>query len=131
MRFLLDTHIWLWMLREPHKLSSFVHQAVYEPSNERYLSPVSIWEITVLLEKKRITLDDDFGEWFARTTADLELTEAHLTWQVVHEMRYILPNHKDPADRFLAATAVAYDLTLVTADQKLIGVPGLKVLANV
>jgi PIN domain nuclease of toxin-antitoxin system len=46
-------------------------------------------------------------------------------------MRYILPNHKDPADRFLAATAVAYDLTLVTADQKLIGVPGLKVLANV
>ena len=97
MRFLLDTHIWLWMLREPHKLSSFVHQALYEPSNERYLSPISIWEMTVLLEKKRITLDDDFGEWFARTTSDLELTEAHLTWQVVHELRYILPNHKDPA----------------------------------
>ena len=87
--------------------------------------------MTVLLEKKRITLDDDFGEWFARTTSDLELTEAHLTWQVVHELRYILPNHKDPADRFLAATAIAFDLILVTADQKLIGVPGLKVLANV
>jgi len=37
MRFLLDTHIWLWMLREPHKLSSFVHQALYEPANERFL----------------------------------------------------------------------------------------------
>jgi PIN domain nuclease of toxin-antitoxin system len=131
MRFLLDTHIWLWMLREPHKLSSLVHQALHEPSNERYLSPVSIWEITVLLEKKRITLDEDFREWFARTTDDLELAEAHLSWQVVHEMRYILPNHKDPADRFLAATAIAFDLILVTADQKLIGVPGLKVLANV
>jgi PIN domain nuclease of toxin-antitoxin system len=131
MRFLLDTHIWLWMLREPHKLSSLVHQALYEPSNQRYLSPVSIWEITVLLEKKRITLDEDFGEWFARTANDLELTEAHLSWQAVHEMRYILPNHKDPADRFLAATAIAFDLVLVTADQKLIGVPGLKVLANV
>jgi PIN domain nuclease of toxin-antitoxin system len=91
------------MLREPHKLSSFVHQALYEPANERFLSPVSIWEVTVLLEKKRITLDADFGEWFARTTADLELTEAYLSWQVVHEVRYILPNHRDAADRFLAA----------------------------
>jgi PIN domain nuclease of toxin-antitoxin system len=46
-------------------------------------------------------------------------------------MRYILPDNKDPADRFLAATAVAYDLTLVTADEKLMGIPGLRVLANV
>jgi PIN domain nuclease of toxin-antitoxin system len=46
-------------------------------------------------------------------------------------MRYILPNHKDPADRFLVATAIAYDLVFVTADQGLINVPGLKVLANI
>ena len=131
MRFLLDTHIWLWMLREPHKLTSLVHQAVYEPSNNCYLSPISVWEVTVLLEKKRIEMHEDFAVWFARTTRDLELMEAGLNWQIAHEMRYILPNHKDPADRFIAATAVAYDLTLVTADARLIGVPGLKVLANV
>ena len=131
MRCLLDTHIWLWMLREPHKLSSLVHQTLHEPSNERYLSPISIWEVTVLLEKKRTTMHEDFAVWFARTSEDVELIEAALNWEIAHDMRYILPNHKDPADRFLAATAVAYDLTLVTADQKLIGVPGLKVLANV
>jgi PIN domain nuclease of toxin-antitoxin system len=131
MRFLLDTHIWLWMFREPHKLSSVVHQAVTEPANDCYLSPISIWEVMILLEKKRISFHEDFAVWFARTSQDLELGEANLTWQVVHEMRYILPNHKDPADRFLAATAIAHDLILVTSDQKLIGVPGLKVLANV
>jgi len=131
MRYLLDTHIWLWMLREPHKLSSLVHQALHDPGNERYLSPISIWEVTVLLEKKRIAMHEDFAVWFARTSEDVELIEAALNWEIAHDMRYILPNHKDPADRFLAATAVAYDLTLVTADQKLIGVPGLKVLANV
>ncbi len=131
MRYLLDTHIWLWMLREPHKLSSLVHQTLHEPSNERYLSPISIWEVTVLLEKGRIAMHEDFAVWFARTSEDVELIEAALNWEIAHDMRYILPNHKDPADRFLAATAVAYDLTLVTADQKLIGIPGLKVLANV
>jgi PIN domain nuclease of toxin-antitoxin system len=76
-------------------------------------------------------MHEDFAEWVRRTAMDLELAEAKLTWQVVHEMRYILPNHKDFADRFLAATAVAFDLTLVTADEKRFGVPGLKVLANV
>ena len=131
MRYLLDTHIWLWMLREPHKLSSLVHQALHDPGNERYLSPISIWEVTVLLEKKRIAMHEDFAVWFARTSEDVELIEAALNWEIAHNMRYILPNHKDPADRFLVATAVAYDLTLVTADQKLIGIPGLKVLANV
>ena len=131
MRFLLDTHIWLWMFREPYKLSSVVHQAVTEPNNDCYLSPISIWEVMILLEKKRISFQEDFAVWYARTVQDMQLQEASLTWHVAREMRYILPNHKDPADRFLAATAIAFDLTLVTADQKMIGVPGLKVLANV
>jgi PIN domain nuclease of toxin-antitoxin system len=58
------------------------------------------------------------------------MTEVGLGWKVVREMRHILPNHRDPSDRFLAATAIAHDMVLVTADQKLMGVPGLKVLAN-
>ena len=131
MRFLLDTHIWLWMFREPHKLSSVVHQAVTEPTNDCYLSPISIWEVMILLERKRISFQEDFAVWYPRMVQDMHLQEANLTWHVANEMRYILPNHKDPADRFLAATAIAFDLILVTADQKMIGVPGLKVLANV
>jgi PIN domain nuclease of toxin-antitoxin system len=62
---------------------------------------------------------------------DLPLDEAAPTWRVVDEMRYVLLNHKDPADRFLVATASAYNLVLATADQKLTSVPGLKVLANI
>jgi len=130
MRLLLDTHIWLWMLREPHKLSSSVRQTVLEPSNERYLSPISVWEVTVLLEKKRIVMQEDFAVWFARTAKDLQLNEANLNWKIAHEMRFILPNHWDPADRFLVATALVYNLVLVTSDRKLLGVPGLMVLAN-
>lgn len=45
-------------------------------------------------------------------------------------MRFVMLGYKDPADRFLAATAQAYDLTLVTADERLLCVPGIKTLAN-
>ena len=84
-----------------------------------------------MVEKKRFALKEDFAVWVQRSISDLNLNETPLVWKVAYELRYILPNHKDPADRFLAATAIAFDLILVTADQKLIGVPGLKVLANI
>jgi PIN domain nuclease of toxin-antitoxin system len=130
MRLLLDTHIWLWAYLEAHKLTSEVHRALTDPANVRLLSPVSVWEFIVLVEKKRITLGQDFGEWFERSKATLELEEAPLDWKIVHEMRFVMLGHKDPADRFLVATAIAYDLTLVTADQRLLQVAGLKTIAN-
>jgi PIN domain nuclease of toxin-antitoxin system len=85
----------------------------------------------ILVEKKMLEMHEDFAQWFVRTVDDLALDEAALTWRVVDEMRDVLPEHKDRADRFLAATAIAYDLVLVTADQNLTSVPGLKVLANI
>ena len=130
MRLLLDTHIWLWSLREPRRLTSVVQQALADTANQKFLSAISIWEAMILVEKKRIVIHDDFTKWFLRTAEDLALAEVGLGWKVVCEMRYILPNHRDPSDRFLAATAIAHDMVLVTADQKLMGVPGLKVLAN-
>jgi PIN domain nuclease of toxin-antitoxin system len=131
MRLLLDTHIWLWAYLEPHKLSSEVQRVLSDPVNVRLLSPVSIWECIVLLEKKRIALHQDFGDWFEQSKATLELEEAPLDWRIVREMRFVLLDHRDPADRFLAATAIAYDLTLVTADQRLLQIAGLRTIANV
>ena len=75
-------------------------------------------------------MHEEFRKWYARTAEDLTLEEAAVTLKVVHQMRSILPHHRDRADRFLAATAITYDLVLITADQKLMAVPGLKVLAN-
>ena len=130
MRLLLDTHIWLWSFREPHKLTSQVQQSLSDPGSILFLSPISIWEVMILLEKKRLEMHEDFAQWFACSVDDLGLNEAVLNWRVTHELRFILPNHKDPADRFLVATAIAYDLVLVTADRKLMSIPGLKVLPN-
>ncbi len=130
-RFLLDTHIWLWAAVEPHKLSSEVHRLLSNPETDKFLSPISLWELSVLVEKRRFAVKEDFVVWVQRSISDLKLQEIPLNWRAAYELRFILPNHKDPADRFLSATAIAFDLTLVASDQKMIGVPGLKVLANV
>jgi PIN domain nuclease of toxin-antitoxin system len=130
MRLLLDTHIWIWSYLEPHKLSSDVAREISNPEHDRYLSAVSIWEMITLLEKKRIQIKQDFGEWFERSKDDLDLLELPLNWQIAHEVRFTMLDHGDPADRFLVATAKVYDLTLVTADERLVNIPGLSVLQN-
>jgi PIN domain nuclease of toxin-antitoxin system len=127
---LLDTHIWIWNYTAPEKLTSEVARELANPDNERFLSPVSIWEVAILLEKRRVNLRQDFGEWFKKSVEDLALIEAPLRWGVAHELRFTLLGHRDLADRFLVATAKVYDMTLVTADERLMSVPGLSVLPN-
>lgn len=130
MKLLLDTHIWIWSDVEAHKLSSEVARELSNPENERYLSAISVWEVILLLEKKRTRLHGDFGEWFKKSKIDLGLIELPLNWEIAHEIRYTILGYRDPADRFLVATAKVYDLTLVTADERLMNVPGVRVLAN-
>ena len=130
MKLLLDTHIWIWSQLEPHKITSEVVREMTNPQNDQFLSAVSIWEAVVLLEKRRLRLDPDFGVWFQRSKESMNLVELAITWEVAHELRFTILGHRDPADRFLVATAKVYDLTLVTADERLMRVPGVRVLAN-
>jgi PIN domain nuclease of toxin-antitoxin system len=129
-KLLLDTHIWLWSTLEPQRLTRRVKKALADPANELWLSPVSVAELIVLLRKGRITLPHDVAAWVAKTMQDLELTEAPLTVEVALAIGSMNFPHGDPADRFLAATAKVFALTLVTADQPLIGLTGIQVLPN-
>ncbi len=128
MRLLLDTHIWLWSLREPRRLGRRVRHELTNRNNELWLSPVSTWEALLLNAKGRIRLWGDLGAWLARATAHLR--EAPLTHEVVLVAHQLPLPHPDPADRFLAATAQVLDLTLVTADQRLLGLGEIRTLAN-
>lgn len=82
------------------------------------------------MEKKRLDLNADMGERVQQSMKDLDLQEAPFTSAVAHELRFTLLGYRDPSDRFLVATAKAYDLTLVTADQRLLQIPDLSILAN-
>jgi PIN domain nuclease of toxin-antitoxin system len=127
---LLDTHIWVWSLTEPDKLGARVRRALQDPGNELWLSPLSVWELLVLTEKRRIVLDRDVTDWVAQASTDLPTNEAPLTHEVALETRNFRLPHADPVDKLLAATARAFHLTLVTADKRLIGLKGVRVFAN-
>ena len=131
MSLLLDTHIWLWSLLEPQRLSRRVVRAISANENELWLSPISIWEFLILVEKGRVVLTLEPDAWLDQASAIAPMQEAPLTNEIAGESRRINLPHQDPADRFLAATAVVLNLTLVTADERIRKTRGLSVLFNV
>ena len=127
MKLLLDTHIWLWTLSNPKRIGSGVLVRLKDRDNELWLSPISTYEALTLYYKGRFEIDGNLEEWLARATAGTR--EAPLTHEIALIARQ-LPLHQDPADRILAATAEVLDLTLVTADARLLGLGTIRTLAN-
>ena len=127
MKLLLDTHIWIWSKLEPKRLGRRATEELSKSSNELWLSPVSVWETLVLMQKGRIRVQDPFA-WVDR--ASDQLREAPLTREIVSVGMALPLSHADPADRFLAATAKVLKLTLVTSDKMLLGLGDIATLAN-
>jgi PIN domain nuclease of toxin-antitoxin system len=124
---LIDTHIWIWSKLEPKRIGKRAAEELSKSGNELWLSPVSVWEALALMQKGRIRVENPLA-WVERA-AD-QLREAPLTQEIVRTSFALSLPDADPADRFLAATAKVLKLTLVTADQRLLGLGEIASLAN-
>ena len=128
MTLLLDTHIWIWSVGSADRISPRVREALSNPNNTLALSPVSIWEVLLLAEKSRVTLAPDPWSWIRMALATRSMREFPLTHEVALRSRSVRLPHDDPADRFIAATAMLHGLTLVTADRMLRECPDIATL---
>jgi PIN domain nuclease of toxin-antitoxin system len=129
-KLLLDTHIWVWSFLEPRKIAPRIREILRDAANEKWLSPISLWELMILVDKGRVTLNVGVEEWIGQVLREAPVREAPLTAEVVLATKKIPPPHRDPADTLLAATALAFGLTLVTSDARLLSVSVLPTLAN-
>ncbi len=129
MKLLLDTHIWLWYLLGDERLSTNLQTVIAEETTELWLSPISIWETLILAEKGRISLQPNAVAWIDLALQTLEILEAPLVYQIAILSRHIELPQQDPADRFIAATAIHYNLRLATVDGNLTGVSWLQTLS--
>ena len=130
MRLLLDTHIWLWSLLAPSRLTKRVIREIEREDSELWLSPISVWELLNLVDRGRVRLASSPDEWAEEALRRVPLHEASVTNEVALETRNVKLSHRDPADRFLVATARVFDLKLVTADERLIDLKVVPTLAN-
>lgn len=117
MNLLLDTHAWVWRLLDPERLSDDAEHALADRASHVHLSPISTWETLVLARKGRLVLTPSPTEWVLDALRRSALSAVPLNHGIA--MRSEMLDgfaSSDPADRFLVATAIEHELTLVTAD---------------
>ena len=130
MKLLLDSHIWIWSQLTPERLKPKVAAALADGRTELWISAVTVWEVILLSDSGRLALRPDPIQWIRRTLAIWDYREAPLTHEIALASRRLDLAHDDPADRFLVATAKVLDLTLVTADERLLACKQIALLPN-
>lgn len=115
MKLLLDTHVLLWALASPERLSDKARAAIVEPRHAVFVSAASSWEIEIKRALGKLRAPPDLE----RQLKDRRFVELPVRVRHTEALRDLPPLHRDPFDRMLVAQALVDDLTLVSADEQL------------
>lgn len=115
MRYLLDTHAFLWFINGDNQLSFMARQAIQDTSNDKMVSIASLWEISIKLNIGKLQLDMPYKDlmWHMNINGFqlLPVQFEHTTTLTTLEL-----HHGDPFDRIIISQALTEDLTVISRD---------------
>jgi len=120
---ILDTHIWLWLVRGDKRVNSthFLNQIDFAQKNSKlFISIITVWEIGLLNAKNRIRLPNDCLLWVTRAIETSRVTLVPMTVETAIESSRLDDFHGDPADRIIVATAQEHQAAIATLDKKIL-----------
>jgi PIN domain nuclease of toxin-antitoxin system len=114
---LLDTCALIWLSSDAAELSQQARKAI-DAADTVWVSAISAWEISLKVARQTLTLPMAPEQWFGRALEHHHLSLAALSVEVLVAANTLPWHHRDPADRFIIATALALGAAVVTADRK-------------
>jgi PIN domain nuclease of toxin-antitoxin system len=120
MRYLLDTHVFLWMAADPDKLSPRVRKIVREKNNQLYMSAASGWEIALLEKIDRIKLPDEPQRFIPEAMQRLSVLPIPIGFSTAITAAMLPLIHRDPFDRIIIAEAEKEKMIVITKDKKFV-----------
>lgn len=119
----LDTHVWIWWVSNPEKVSDAARVRIERAAKEKaiYVSSISAWEAAMLVARGRLKLNMDVHDWVAKSEALPFLHFVPVTNSIaVRSVNLPGKFHSDPADRIIVATAMMQGGSLITKDEKIL-----------
>lgn len=117
MRLLLDTHVLLWAVLEPGKLSRNLRDALEDSDNSLSVSAATAWEIATKWRLGKLSQAESVVRDYAMALNGLAAVEIPISGDVARHAGLWTVPHRDPFDRLLAAQAIATDLVLASNDE--------------
>ena len=120
MKYLLDTHVCIWALSEPEKISKYVIDLLSDSQNQFYVSDMSLFEIVIKLKVgKLLEFNISYSEFVkAIYTSDFQLLPIKEEHFFTYNNFDFTELHKDPFDRYLISTAIFEKLIVISKDEK-------------
>ncbi len=127
MKLLLDTHVWIWSQEDPQRLGPQTRRLLLAAEHENHVCTISTLELARLAAAGAISVSIALREWVERALHAIHARTVQISHDIAMEA-YALPGslHKDPADRILVAAARCHELTLLTADERLLAYEGVR-----
>ncbi len=129
MKFILDTHTWVWSIEQPNRLAPRIRDIVEGGEHELALSCITYWEMEFLDRKGQVDFGGDVRSWIEFAHGEYPVTEIPIDRRIALDSQSPDLPGKDPADRFIAATTRVTDAILLTHDQRLLDSSAVPTLA--
>lgn len=117
MRFLLDTHVYLWYIAGDPRLSITLQEKIQCFENEVFVSSVSIWEAVIKHQLGKLSLPANPDFFLADFREKHSFTSLPLDEKSVLRLFQLPVHHRDPFDRMLICQAIENDLIFITIDE--------------
>ena len=128
MRILLDTHIFLWLIDDSKRLSDKFCQAIQNPSNERFLSVVSIWECVIKYQTGKLNFSTSPETYLPMERRKHLIKTLTVEENTIAQLIKLPLMHRDPFDRLIMAQALQHELVIMTEDKEILAYPGIMFL---
>ena len=115
MKYLVDTHIFIWWMKQDKRIKKEIKSILQDPQNYIYLSIATVWEIVI---KKKIGKLKVPHDWKV-TLKESNFLLLPISLEHVYKLENLPLHHRDPFDRMLVAQAQVENAALITGDEKL------------
>jgi PIN domain nuclease of toxin-antitoxin system len=119
MKFLLDTHAFLWFVDESPQLAAHARKLIEDGNNEVQVSIASLWEMAIKVSLSRLQLPAALEPFVTQQLAANDFSLLPIEVSHLGLVASLPFHHRDPFDRLLAAQSLVENIPVISADSRL------------
>jgi PIN domain nuclease of toxin-antitoxin system len=128
MKLLLDTHIYLWLIKKDNQLKQEIIDIINNTDNEVFLSVVSVWECVIKYQLGKLRLPESPEIYLPRKRKEYVIQSLNIDEESLKYLPTLPLIHKDPFDRLLMCQSLQHNAKIITEDTAILKYPSINVL---